>query len=221
VIVATDWVTVSALATAGGTLVLAGATYMSVRSANRAARVAERTLLAGLRPLLVPSRLDDATQKIFFADQKYVRVDGARAAFEIDDDAILMVISLRNAGAGVALLHGWRFYPERLLGADETRPDLESFTRLTRDIYVPARDVGFWQGAFRDPAAPEFATAKAAIEGGSPLTVDILYGDHEGGQRTITRFGLLPHSDGVWLAAAGRYWNVDRDDPRPTPSAAP
>jgi hypothetical protein len=217
VIVATDWVTISALATALGTLVLALATFASVRSANRAARVAERTLLAGLRPLLVPSRLDDPAQKVFFADQRYVRVEGGRAGFEIDDDAILMVISVRNAGAGVALLHGWRFYPERLLGADVDRPDFGSFTRLTRDIYVPARDVGFWQGAFRDPSAPGFAEAKAAIEAQDPLTVDILYGDHEGGQRTVTRFALLPHSDGVWLASAGRYWNVDRDDPRPTP----
>jgi len=217
VTVATDWVTISALATALGTLVLALATFASVRSANRAARVAERTLLAGLRPLLVPSRLDDPAQKVFFADQRYVRVEGGRAGFEIDEDAILMVISVRNAGAGVALLHGWRFFPERLLGADVERPDLESFTRLTRDIYVPARDVGFWQGAFRDPGAPGFAEAKAAIEAEDPLTVDILYGDHEGGQRTVTRFALLPHSDGVWLASAGRYWNVDRDDPRPTP----
>jgi len=217
VTVATDWVTISALATALGTLVLALATFASVRSANRAARVAERTLLAGLRPLLVPSRLDDPAQKVFFADQRYVRVEGGRAGFEIDEDAILMVISVRNAGAGVALLHGWRFFPERLLGADVDRPDIESFTRLTRDIYVPARDVGFWQGAFRDPSAPGFAEAKAAIEAEDPLTVDILYGDHEGGQRTVTRFALLPHSDGVWLASAGRYWNVDRDDPRPTP----
>ena len=37
--------------------------------------------------------------------------------------------------------------------------------------------------------------------------MDILYGDHEGGQRTMTRFALLPRDDGVWLAAAGRHWN--------------
>jgi hypothetical protein len=214
VIVAADWVTISALATALGTLALAGATYMSVRSANRAARVAERTLLAGLRPLLVPSRLDDQAQKIFFADQRYVRVEGGRAAFEIEDDAILMAMSVRNAGAGVALLHGWHFSPERLMGPHDDRPDVDSFTRLTRDIYVPARDVGFWQGAFRDRSAPEFAEAKAAIEAGDPVTIDVLYGDHEGGQRTITRFSLLHHADGVWLAGAGRYWNVDRGDPR-------
>ncbi len=209
---AADWVTISALATAGGTLVLALATFASVRSANRAARVAERTLLAGLRPLLVPSRLDDQMQKVAFVDEKFLRVEGGRAAFETGPEAILMAISVRNAGAGVAVLHGWRFYPERITTGD--RPELDSFTRLTRDIYVPARDLGFWQGTFRDPTAPEFAEARIAIDASRPLTVDVLYGDHEGGQRTITRFGLLPHSDGVWLAAAGRYWSVDREDPR-------
>ena len=42
-----DWVTISALATAGGTLVLVAATFASVRSANRSARATERALLAG------------------------------------------------------------------------------------------------------------------------------------------------------------------------------
>ena len=60
----TDWSTIASLATAGGTLVLAVATFASIRSANRSARVpersartAERSLLAGQRPLLVNSRL--------------------------------------------------------------------------------------------------------------------------------------------------------------------
>jgi hypothetical protein len=42
-----NWNTVSSLATGVGTLVLAVATFASVRSANRAARAAERSLLAG------------------------------------------------------------------------------------------------------------------------------------------------------------------------------
>ena len=53
-----DWQTISALATAGGTLVLAGATFSAVRSSNRSARIAEQALLAGMRPLLVPSLSD-------------------------------------------------------------------------------------------------------------------------------------------------------------------
>lgn len=42
-----DWVTISSLATAGGTLVLAGATFASMRSANGAGQrvVASRCVL--------------------------------------------------------------------------------------------------------------------------------------------------------------------------------
>ena len=205
--------TISALATAGGTLVLAGATFASVKSANRAARVAERSLLAGLRPLLVPSRLEDPVQKVGFADGKWLAVPGGGGAAEAADDAIYLVMSLRNVGSGIAVLHGWQIYPGRRLDPDHGL--LEDFRRLSRDIYVPAGDDGFWQGSFRDSSAPEFASTREAIESGQPMTVEILYGDHEGGQRTVSRFLLSPReaSDG-WLAAVGRHWNIDRDDPR-------
>ena len=212
-LLATDWVTISALATAAGTLVLALATFASVRSANRAARVAERSLLAGLRPLLVPSKLDDPPQKIGFVDDKWVIAEGGRGVAEVGESAIYLAIALRNVGAGIAVLHGWCFYP-RLLHGDDGHADPTEFVRLTRDIYVPVNDVGFWQGVFRDPDAPEFAAARAAIEARSDLTVDLLYGDHEGGQRVISRFALRPRGDDGWLAAVGRHWNIDRDDPR-------
>jgi len=155
-----DWVTVSALATAGGTLILALATFASVRSANRAARAAERSLLAGLRPVLMSSRLQDLPQKVSFFDQHWVTVEGGHAAFEVSEQAIYLVISLRNAGAGMAVLHGWQFHPERLAGTDHPAP--KDFRRLTRDLYVPSGDIGFWQGAFRDPNEPIFATARDA-----------------------------------------------------------
>src|SRR5205814_394802 len=193
-------------------LVLAAATFASVRSANRAARVAERSLLAGLRPLLVPSKLDDPPQKVGFADDKWVVAEGGRGVAEVGDSAIYLVIPLRNVGAGIAVLHGWNFIPE--LRRDDVHAEPEGFTRLTRDLYVPVSDVGFWQGTFRDPGTPEFAAARRAIEARSPLTVDLLYGDHEGGQRMISRYALLPRDDGGWLASAGRHWNVDRGDPR-------
>jgi hypothetical protein len=212
-VLAADWVTISSLATAGGTLVLALATFASVRSANRAARVAERSLLLGLRPLLLPSKLDDPPQKIGFTDEKWVVAEGGRAVAEAGDDAIYLAISVRNAGSGIAVLHGWSFYPARQPGDSTHRPP-EEFTRLTRDLYVPVGDVGFWQGAFRDPATPEFAAARAGIEARSMLTVDLLYGDNEGGQRVISRFALQPRDDGGWIATIGRHWNVDQADPR-------
>ena len=64
VVASVDWATVSSLATAAGTLVLAIATFSSVRSANRSARVAELTLLSGLRPVLVPSRPEHPSERI-------------------------------------------------------------------------------------------------------------------------------------------------------------
>ena len=206
--------TISSLATAGGTLVLAAATFASVRSANRAARVAERSLLVGLRPLLVPSRLDAPAEKVGFADDKWVLVPGGGAVAEAADGAVYLALSLRNVGSGIAVLHGWRFYAERLSGSATDHAPLEEFTRLTRDLYVPAGDVGFWQGTFRDPDSPAFAAARRAIEARESMTVELLYGDHEGGQRVVSRFAVLPREDGTWIAAASRHWNIDGADPR-------
>ncbi len=95
-----DWASISALATGAGTLVLAGATFASVRSANRAARVAERSLLANLRPLLIPSRLEDPVQKITYADGKWLQVAGGGGVAEMGDEAVYLALALRNAGQG-------------------------------------------------------------------------------------------------------------------------
>jgi hypothetical protein len=186
-----------------------------VRSANRAARVAELSMLAGLRPLLLPSRPDDVAQKIGFADEHWVHAPGGGGIAEVGEQAVYFAISLRNVGTGIAVLHGWFLSPgARLSGANPDHAPLEDFQRLTRDLYVAAGDIGFWQGAFRDPAAAEFAAARSAVEARDPVTVEILYGDHEGGQRVITRFVLTARDDGTWLVAAGRHWNIDRPDPR-------
>ncbi len=207
-----DWVTVASLATAAGTLVLAIATFGAVRSANRAARAAERSLLAGLRPLLMPSRVQDDPQKVHFADDKWVVVPGGCGAAEAGD-AVYLALSLRNVGSGIAVLHGWRFDPGRV-PSEGGHPPVEDFRRLARDLYLPTGDVGFWQGAFRDPSDPAYAGARTAIETRQPLTVDILYGDYEGGQRVISRFVLLPRDNGGWLASNIRHWNIDRAEPR-------
>ncbi|MGH3319377.1 MAG: VOC family protein [Streptosporangiaceae bacterium] len=208
-----DWATIASLATAGGTLILAVATFASVRSANRAARAAERSLLAGLRPPLMPSRLQDASEKVHFADGRWVVAPAGGGRAETSEDAIYLALSLRNVGSGIAVLHGWRYHPRRVPGTEQ-HPAPEEFRRLTRDLYVPAGDLGFWQGTFRDPVAEEFADARAAIDSRETVTLDLLYGDHEGGQRVISRFALLPRDDGGWIAAAFRHWNVDRADPR-------
>jgi hypothetical protein len=204
------------LATAGGTLILAISTFSAVRSANRAARVAERALMVGLRPLLVPSRLDDTAQKVFYGDGKFQYLQGGRGAAEVEGGNVYVAISLRNAGRGIAVIHGWRFRAGRL--PRNGHPPLEEFKEQQLDIQVPPNDVGFWEGAFREPDAdPQYEAAIAAVLGEDMLTVDILYGDHEGGQRCISRFALRPHRTEdavVWMANVIRHWNIDRPDPR-------
>jgi hypothetical protein len=216
VTLAADWVTISALATAAGTLVLALATFASVRSANRAARVAEQSLLEGLRPLLLAAKLDDPPQKIGFVDDKWFIAEGGRGIAEVGDSAVYLAIPLRNVGSGIAVLHGWTFYATEELSSGGLRDhaDPSEFIRLTRDLYIPVNDVGFWQGAFRDPDSREFAEARDAVERRIALIIDLLYGDYEGGQRTITRFALRPLDAEGWTVTTARHWNIDRDDPR-------
>jgi hypothetical protein len=210
-----DWTTVSSLATGFGTLVLAIATFQAVRSANKAARVAEQALLVGVRPLLVPSRLDDTQQKVFYGDGKYEVIEGGRGVAEVDGGNVYMGISLRNAGRGIGVLHGWNFMVGRQ-PIDGHSP-LQDFHPHQRDILIAPNDIGFWQAAFRDASDRQYEEAIVAIRSREMLTVDILYGDHEGGQRAISRFTLQPRGDDdkpIWLTSVVRHWNIDRPDPR-------
>ncbi|MDQ1495911.1 MAG: hypothetical protein QOG69_2394 [Actinomycetota bacterium] len=216
---ATGWATISSLATAGGTLVLAFATFASVRSANKAARTAERSLLEGIRPLIGPSRMQDPMEKISFVDQHWLRVPGGQGVIEVTDDVVYLGMALRNSGRGMAVLHGW--WAGESGSTLSQRPDhapVEDFRRLTRDIYIGAGELGFWQGAIRDPNEPLFAELVGAAKNAQPITIELLYGDQEGGQRAISRISLLPHEDDegtlLWLAAVSRHWHLDRDAPR-------
>src|SRR2546429_1934600 len=131
-----NWVTVSSLATAGGTLVLAIATFSAVRSANRAARTAERNLQVGLRPVLFQSRQGDPTQKIRWADDHWAHVEGGRASIESVDGVLYLAMSLRNVGSGIAVLQAWRAAlggpPRRVM-----RPGLGGFSPQNRGLFVP------------------------------------------------------------------------------------
>jgi hypothetical protein len=208
-----DWVTISSLATAGGTLVLAFATFGSVRSANRSARVAERSLMAGLRPLLIPSREGDPDEYVRFGDGVVLTVRGHGGALTVEGGRVYLAIALRNGGTGLGVIHGWRTEVAELTGSTPP-PTVEDFRRQTRDLYIPAGETGFWQGAVRDRDDPAYAELRGAAENGKRVMVDLLYGDHEGGQRTITRFGINRGDEDGDRAEVLRYWNVDRDDPR-------
>jgi hypothetical protein len=218
-----DVSTLASLATAGGTLILAVATFSSTRSANRAARVSEQALNIGLRPLLFNARAQDPPQKVGFIDGHWIKLHDGLAAAQEHDGNIYLAMPLRNVASGMAVLHGWHLWtaePDAPAGS-QTPPAVDDFRRLNRDLYVPAGDISFWQAALRDREDPLYAPLAQAIRARVRIGIDLLYGDHEGGQRTITRFSITPrtHADDdqepwLFVCATARHWNLDRADPR-------
>lgn len=211
----TNWATISSLATAGGTLVLAIATFASVRSSSRSARIAEAALQEQRRPVLAPSRLDDPAQKTLFLENHWVRVEGGRAVVEHEDGTVYLVISVRNVGSGIAVCQGWAVRPGMVMTREVgTHVPLDDFRPQSRDLYVPAGDIGMWQGALRHPDDQLRAQVVDAINESQPFSVELLYSDQLGRQCTITRFALIPVKEATWIAITNRYWYLDRVGPR-------
>lgn len=179
-----DWVTISSLGTAGGTLILA--------------------------------------------------VPGHGAAVEFANGVVYLALALRNGGSGLGVLHGWRARAQPLRDQQvisrgarlfestqpsgpgvDVEPNLEEFRRQQLDLYIPAGDTGYWQGALRDPEETGYVEVRDAVREQRGIWIDLLYGDYEGGQRTIVRIGVSPWPDTEGERAyVLRYWNVDRQDPR-------
>jgi hypothetical protein len=209
-----DWVTISSLATAGGTLVLAVATFSSVRSANRTARAAERSLLVGLRPVLIPSHEEDPVDHVRFGDDHRIEIPGHGGVVEVAGGRVYLGVGLRNAGSGLAVIHGWYARPYEQ-GLQQVPTEVAAFHPQQLDLYIPAGGDGYWQGAVRDETDEQHARLSAAARDGDRVIVDLMYGDHEGGQRSIVRFALVADEPGgPRLANVLRYWSVDGDDPR-------
>jgi hypothetical protein len=244
---ALTWSTIASLATALGTLILAVATFSAVRSSNLMAKVAQQQLMVQLRPVLATTRREDPTLKVNFGDTKWVLVPGGGAVGEVgpgegsqgpDTMVVYLALGVRNAGSGIAVLRGWHFYPGWRRDAEHA--PLEEFQRQNRDLYIPSGDIGFWQGAFRNTEDAGYDDARKTIEAREAWTVELLYGDHEGGQRMISRFTALPHTAPAtatatatatdadtgtdpstdtrvgtgFIATASRHWNIDRPEPR-------
>ena len=213
---AANWSTVSSLATGVGTLVLAVATFAAVRSSNRSARIAEVALQEQRRPIFTQSRLDDPAQKIMFVERRWVAARGGRGVAEHDGN-IYLAMSLRNVGAGIGVCQAWHVTPGSDGVARDHTPE-DQFRLQTRDLYVPAGDIGMWQGALRDRSDPTYQAVADAIDSQELLFVELLYSDQVGNQRTISRFALFPYEaeDGKveWFASINRHWYLDRAGPR-------
>jgi hypothetical protein len=203
-----DWATIASAATATGTLVLAVATYSSVRSANRAARVAEKSLLLGLRPVLVASHDQDPPIDVGWGDSYRASLQGGRAIVADEGDVVYLAVAVRNVGSGIAMMRSWTAAGGRVKGDEPIVPP-DEFQDMQRDLYVPAGDAGYWHSAIRDPADPRLPDLRAALAERSNITIELLYLDHEGGQPTITRFGVRPdEDDGGWHAVPIRHFRL-------------
>lgn len=192
---------------------LAIATFASVRSANRSARAAEMALEERRRPVLLQSRMGDAEQKIMFVDGRWVHVGGGGGAAEHSEGNVYLALSLRNVGEGIGVLQGWSVRPGIVL-SNTAHADQEQFRGQTRDLYVPPGDIGLWQGALRDGNDPLHREITEAVRGRKPISLELLYTDQLGAQRTISRFLLTPVGEERWIANVSRHWYLDHDGPR-------
>jgi hypothetical protein len=149
-----------------------------------------------------------------WADRHWAKVVGGRTSVEAVEGIVYLAMSLRNVGSGIAVLQGWHIFPDWRSSAG-THVPAEELRMLTRDQYVPPSDVSFWQAAMRDPGDPALGPMTDVVEHREMFTVDLLYSDHDGGQRTISRFSVSPREEGTeWLIGVTRHWNLDRPNPR-------
>ena len=99
-------------------------------------------------------------------------------------------------------MFGWSVHDRARPDSEVPHADPDDFRMQTRDLYIAAGDIGFWQAAIRETGDPDYAALSKDIRDVQPFTIDLLYGDHEGGQRTITRFGHDPRA----ATATRRRW---------------
>jgi hypothetical protein len=209
-----NWVIVADLATAFGTLVLAIATFFSIRSANRSNRTADRALQQGLRPILLPSLFTDPVQKIHYVDEHWLQVPGGRATLEVTPTAAYLGLSVRDIGTGPAVIDAWDILQTT---RDERRP-VRAYHPLTRDVYVAAGACGFVQIVARDPTSPVYQSLARAERDHQRFAVDVLYSDIDETQHHIIRIGLTSTPSGdqdghIWALSEARHWTVPDGHP--------
>jgi hypothetical protein len=102
---------------------------------------------------------------------------------------VYLAMLVRNVGNGMAIIDAWQPFAGQLK-SDDPWGSLEDFRPQTRALWIAPNDVAFWQGALRDESNELQRSISVAVADGA-LTVDLLYSDHEGGHRTVSRFSLI------------------------------
>src|SRR5262249_34105172 len=163
--------------------------FGSTRTANRATRVAEQSLQTRIRPLLLNTRFTDPYEKITWMDDHITKVEGGHGMLEEVNGTFYLAASVRNVGTGLAVLDSWHVRPT--VETPVPDPAISEFRRLSRDLFIAPGDQGFWQGAIRDCNDALRDDLRSLIKEPQRFTVDLLYGDQEGGQHVVTRFAFM------------------------------
>ena len=91
------------------------------------------------------------------------------------------------------------------------RPTPTAFVAQQRSLYVPAGDVGYWQGAIRD-GDTDRGDADALRAGdrrpASASRCSCATATRTAGTTPITRYTLMPDENGDWLFGIGRHWTL-------------
>ena len=120
VLASADWVAIASVSTALATLVLAFATFFSVRSANRTARAAEQSLAAQLWPLLAPARPGDPEHDVPFGVCAMVVVELREVATELAKLLAALLMAEVNVHFSYPLLTHPRGFAALALHVDDT-----------------------------------------------------------------------------------------------------
>ena len=207
-----DWVAISSLATAGGTLALAATTY--ALSGRRTAPPGRRRCRSSPGSGRCSSSRRARTRRSAsnFVDGVSVTAR-ARAPASRSSRARLprRLVAQRRAGhracctAATCSPSGASWWRARAAGRVPS-PHARHLHPARQDRLLADRLPG------RRPASG--TEVLAAVERGV-FSVHVLYGDYEGGQRVVSHFGVRREEDGTWPLTVVRHWQIDRDDPVP------
>ena len=212
-----DWTTISALATAGGTLALAVATYSAGAVGATFRRASPRsTRQIGLRPVLMASRLQDPPEKVGWVDDHWAKVQGGRPCRgRRREHRSSPGRCATSAPASRCSRDGGPSAERRLRRAVPADSSTSSRTpdsgRRARDLYIPAAmsASGRERCGTRDDDAYSTccgpSSTRAAHDRRTCSTRD-----HEGGQqRDQPLRHCLPGQDSGWhVSAIVRHWNL-------------
>ncbi|HEX9545906.1 MAG TPA: hypothetical protein VF942_01130, partial [Acidimicrobiales bacterium] len=120
-------------------------------------------------------------------------VGGGRGLLEDDGGTVYLAMSLRNVGLGIAVIQGWRVEPDPSM-REMTRPEPDLFRPQSRDLYVPAGDVSFWQAAMRN-----------GEDADCPEVMGAIYD-----RRTLLIERMTPEERDSFLAIASGFYHGER-----------